>query len=427
MNTLSGVSAQPLSEFKSTAINGRVTSYGLLADRVRMSLGAPLINVEIHDNQIFDNVAIACEMFSKFAGYTEELLVFDVSLYEVGKGLRLDKLMSITPYLTSRYANVNWRVERKETGTTQFTSMTGHSGLSATLDYFLIDDEISDPVEYSIKFTDENYDTQISKVYLTSKYESGSALATFLELGLIHTSNQEIGTVGVSTSGNSVTLSFTPSADGMIVIGKHPFAENLSPIEVTQRATYIDGFDQELNSYRKVMDVYSFEEGSSGGVNTLFTIEQSLAQQTYFSYSMGNYGFDLVSWYVLKQWLDMRAKLLNVNYQFTFNARSQYLRLIPEPDRNRSMFGLVGCYVELPIRDLVKEPWVYQYALALTKLSVANVRAKYSGTNLFGTGTINYDYLFTQGLEDKKELEKELYTGASAGLGDAEPPQFFVG
>ena len=233
--------------------------------------------------------------------------------------------------------------------------------------------------------------------------------------------------MGVATSGNAVTLYFTPSADGVIVVGKHPFSENLNPIEVTQRASYIDGFDADLDSYIKVVDVYSFEEGSSSGINTLFTIEQALAQQTYFSYSMGNYGFDLVSWYVLKQWLDMRSKLLNTNYQFKFNPNSQYLRLIPEPDKSRSLFGLVGCWVELPIFQLVKEPWIYQYTLALTKMSVAHVRGKYGNTGLFGGGALNSTDLMNQGIAEKKELEDQLYTGAAAGFGDSAPPAFFVG
>ena len=120
-----------------------------------MTLGAPLINIEIHDNQLYDNIAIACEWFTKFAGFTEEFLVFDASLYEKGKGVRMDKLFSITPYLTSRYDNVQWRMNR--TGTTQFTSVTGSAGLSAVLDTFSISDELSDPIEYSVKFTDENF------------------------------------------------------------------------------------------------------------------------------------------------------------------------------------------------------------------------------------------------------------------------------
>ena len=64
--------------------------------------------------------------------------------------------------------------------------------------------------------------------------------------------------------------------------------------------------------YRKVVDVTDFEEGSTTGINTLFTLEQTLAQQTYFSYAMGNYGFDLVSWYTLKEWIDTREKMLAI-------------------------------------------------------------------------------------------------------------------
>ena len=426
MNTFATtLTSIPVAEFKSTILNGRVTSYSLMADRIRMSLGAPMVNIEIHDNQIFDNIGIACEMFTKYAGFTEEFLVFDVSKYEKGKGIRMDALFSITPHLTSRYDNVQWRYNR--TGTTQFTTVTGNSGLSAVLDTFSISDELSDPIEYSVKMTDENFDTQISKVYLTTKYESGSALATFIEVGLIHTSNDELGTTYVKAEGNTVTLYFIPTADGKITVGKHPFSENLSPVDVTQRATFIDGFDSDLDSYRKVIDVYSFEEGSSSGINTLFTIEQALAQQTYFSYSMGNYGFDLISWYVLKNWLETRAKLLNTNYQFKFNPASQYMQLIPEPDKSRTLFGMVGCYVEKPVRELVKEPWVYQYAMALTKIAVAHVRGKYGGTSLLGGGTLNADTLMNQGIEEKANLEKLLMEGASSGFGDAPPPQFFVG
>ena len=153
MNTLSNLSAVPLSEFKSTYINGRNTSYEMMADRIRATLGAPLINVEIHNNQLFDNIAIASEMFTKFAGYTTEYLVFDASLYETGRGVRLDKLMSITPYLTARYDNPSYRLDRKESSQTTFTTITGSSGLSATLDNFIINDEITDPLEYSIKYS----------------------------------------------------------------------------------------------------------------------------------------------------------------------------------------------------------------------------------------------------------------------------------
>jgi hypothetical protein len=182
--------------------------------------------------------------------------------------------------------------------------------------------------------------------------------------------------------------------------------------------------------YRKVIDIFNFEEGTSDGVNTLFTIEQTLAQQTYFSYAMGNYGFDLISWYTLKNWLEVREKLLAIRRSFTFDPRTQTLVFYPPPHTPGSsgrFWGTVACYVERPLRDVIKEPWVFQYALALSKIAVGSVRGKYQNTTLFGGGSINFNDLLSQGLEEKKKLEDQLFTGASPGMGDAMPPMFFVG
>ena len=187
-------------------------------------------------------------------------------------------------------------------------------------------------------------------------------------------------------------------------------------------------YDYLTDSYRKVVDVFAFEEGSTSGINTLFTIEQTLAQQTYFSYALGKYGFDLISWYTLKNWLDTRRKLLSQDYYWRFNDRTQRLYLTPEPKlgTKADFYGVVGAYVEKPVHDLVKEPWVYQYALALTKINIARIRGKYSGTNLFGGGAPNYSELLQEGREDQKELETKLYEGVP-GLGDGQPPVFFIG
>ena len=268
------VSAASESYFYSTNLNHRITSFAKLAERIAMTLGYPQVNVEAHQNQVLDNISIAIEMFSKYAGYTEEFLVFKSELYEKGRGLPIGKLFSNTP-------------EMRET----YTMSPSGVGSDAT---------------------------------------SGS------------------------------------------VSGGH---------------------DHDLDSHRRVVDVFTFEEGSSSGINTLFTIEQTLAQQTYFSYALGKYGFDLVSWYTLKNWLDTRSKLLSQQHYFKFDDRMQRLFLIPEPvGKTRSNFyGIVGAYVEKPIRDLVKEIWVYQYALALTKITIARVRGKYGQTALFGGGTLNYN------------------------------------
>ena len=318
-------------DFYSTNLNHRIKNVTDLTKRIAYSLGWPQVNVEVHAAQLYDNIAIACEMFTKYAGYTEEYLIFDSRLYENGKGIRMDKLMTHTPEL------------------------------SAMVEY--LEDE-TEGLSIGNMFTD---DKSIMQINTQDKADRG--------------------------------VVDIPAA-----------------------------YDSLMLNYRKVIDVFSFEEGSSTGVNTLFTIEQTLAQQTYFSYAMGKYGFDLVSWYTLKEWLDTRKKMLGQMWHVRFDDRTQRMYIIPNPaGRNRAKFyGLVGCYVEKPLVSVLKELWVQKYATALTKITLGRIRGKYAGTGLFGGGTVNYQDILTEGLQERAELEEQLYTGA-AGVGDASPPRFFVG
>lgn len=346
----------PISAFQSTNLNNKISSFSRLGERISRALGAPLINVEIHQDQLFENISIACEMFSKYAGYTEEYLVFDSELYEQGKGLKLDALFSISP----QFNRVN------STSTTVYVA-------TSTLPAF---------------------------VFATSPLSAEYTTGIF---------NNQILTVNAYLS---------------VINFNGQLAQFFNPIGQTQQ--YVNSFDYDAMDYRKVIDVIEFEEGSTTGINTLFTIEQTLAQQTYFSYAMGNYGFDLISWYVLKNWLEMREKLLATRRSILFDERSQYMTMYPAPKKETRFYGIVACYVEKPLRDIIKEQWVYQYALALSKIAVGNVRSKYTGTQLFGGGQINGTDILSQGLEEKNVLEQKLYEGAP-GLGDAEPPRFYLG
>ena len=334
----------PVSSFYSTNLNNKICSYDRLAQRISRSLGAPLINIEVHQDQLYENIGIASEMFTKFAGYTREYIVFNSALYERGKGIRLDVLFT---------------ANRTE-------------GL-------LDNDTLLNP-NFNFIYPDA-CGTSFAPLYGIGKMIIGD------------TSNPYIFEVG----------------------------ENLKPEQL-----YLNqSFDYLLDDYRKVIDIRGFEVGSSDGVNTLFTIEQTLAQQTYFSYSMGNYGFDLVSWYVLKNWLDTREKMLALRKSVVFNQRTQYMQMYPEPG-SENFWGILECYVEQPIQWVIKEMWLYQYALALTKINVGRVWGKYSNVQLFGGGVLNYDML-QEGREEKEKLEQELYTGASPGFSDAEPPLFLIG
>jgi hypothetical protein len=276
-----------------TTLNPQITSYDTLSVRIQHQLGAPLINLEISDEQIYDNITDAIEYFTKWAGYTEEYLVFDSRLYKHGVGIKIDDLVSKT---------------------SEMRDGTGVPGISAIQDY-------------------------------------------------------------------------------------------------------------DLASYRKVVDCFSFNKGEDTGINTLFTLEQAMANQIYSSYMMGStFGFDLVTWEALKGFIDTRDKVLAMIPQFRFDPRTQMLRIIPEPLETHTYLGVVGCYLERPIKDLIRERWVQKYALAQTKISIARVREKYTGTNLFGGGSVNAG-LLAEGLKEKETLEQELMNN----LQDSVPAMFFVG
>jgi hypothetical protein len=282
----------------STTFNSKVKTYDYLAQRVRRTLGEPLIQIEVSSEQIYEFIDIAIEYFTKFAGETEEYLIFKSDLYIKNVGLPIGRLINISPDMASSPDAFN----------------TALTGLSA-------------------------------------------------------------------------------------------------------------GYDYDLDDYRRVIDVFSFNEGNNSGINTLFTIENTIAQQAYFGHLLGNMGFDLVTFHVLKDYLETRQKVLGLMPYLRFNPDTQILKIIPEPSSNNTYFGLVGCKMQKPLKHLVSQLWVYRYTLALTKIAVGHVRGKFQGTNLFGGQTVNGTDLLRQGEKEKDELEKEITTD----LIDRSPTSFFVG
>lgn len=373
----------PVSAFQSTNLNNKLETFGDVAERIKRSLGYPLITLEIHQDQLFQNIQIAVEYFSKFAGYTKEFLIFDSVLYEKNKGIRLDYLFTLAK-----------------------AGLTDKQKVSNKPVWPGADFTIETPQSVFISTSSLN----------SSLFSASSSLSSVFSSGL-----PELEIVD-KTLYNSITSYNT----GLSSVFKESVKHGVSLLaEDTTASEYSNVFDYDAMDYRKVISVVDFEEGSNQGVNTLFTLEQTLAQQTYFSYALGNYGFDLVSWYTLKEWLDTREKLLAIRRDLKFDERTQYLQMYPQPGSSR-FYGVVSCYLERPIRDLVKEQWVYEYAVALSKIVIGRVRSKFTGVSLLGGGSLNYD-LLQEGLTEKKELEQMLLTGASAGFGDADAPMFFIG
>jgi hypothetical protein len=373
----------PVSAFQSTNLNNRIETFGDLSDRIKRSLGYPLITLEIHQDQLFQNIQIACEYFSKFAGFTTEYLIFSSQLYEKNKGIRLDHLFTLSK-----------------------AGLTDQQKISDSPVWTGADFTVETPATVYIATSALHTSTFAGSSSLSSVFVTGLTEFEIVDLPLY---------TQIITYNGSLSSIFRESISNKV---------SLQSQEV-QATKYSNVFDYDIMDYRKVSEVVDFEEGSNQGINSLFTLEQTLAQQTYFSYSMGNYGFDLVSWYSMKEWMETREKVLATRRDLKFDPRTQYLQMYPQPGSSK-FYGVISCYLERSLRDLVKEQWVYEYALALTMIIIGRVRSRFTGVALLGGGTLNYD-LLAEGTAKKKELEDMLLTGASAGFGDALPPMFAIG
>ena len=374
----------PLSAFLSTNLNNKIETYGRLGDRVKRGLGYPLVSLEIHPDQLNENIQIAVEYFTKYAGYTKEFLIFDSNLYERGKGIRLDLLYTL--------ANSNLDTAAKK--------VKGENPIGPGPEYYADTPETIFVATSSIA---------------SSFFTTSSALSSQLKEGIesFEIVDKDLYST-ITTFNSSLSDSFKENTRKTLTLeGQNDDA-----------TTYQVMYDYDVMDYRRVVEVTDFEEGSSNGVNTLFTLEQTLAQQTYFSYAMGNFGFDLVSWYTMKEFIDTREKMLALRKDIKFDPRTQYMQLYPQP-KNR-YYGVVSCVVERPIRDVIKEQWVYEYVTALSMITIGMVRGKFSGVSLIGGGSLNYE-LLNEGYQRKKDLEEKLLTGASPGFGDADPVDFIVG
>mgnify|MGYP003634332410 FL=1 len=375
----------PLSAFLSTNLNNKIETFDRLGDRIKRSLGYPLVSLEIHTDQLRENIQIAVEYFTKYAGYTREYMIFDSNLYEDNKGIRLDLLYTL--------ANTDLDTNAKKiAGTnprgpsTEFYGETPESIFTATSS--LLSSAFAASTTLSSTFIDgiDQFELFDKTLYSTITSFNSSLSAAFKQ-----------------SKRKTLTLEGTS----------------------TDATTFQNVYDYDIMDYRKVMSVTDFEQGSSSGINTLFTLEQTLAQQTYFSYALGNYGFDLVSWYSLKEWMDTREKMLAIRKDLHFDERTQYLKMYPQPKQER-FYGVISCYLERPIRDIIKEQWVYEYALALSMITIGRVRGKFGSVNLLGGGSLNADML-SEGSTKKAELEQKLLEGASPGMGDNDPSLFFIG
>lgn len=413
-------SVKPVQAFMSTNLNSKIKCYKDVADRILNMLGYPAVSVsDLHRDQIYESISIAVETYMQYAGYTDELLVFDSLIYEENKGLRIDQLYTIASIeATHDKGGIQRAIDRgpdqilKENRDVYVTRVR-----IPQIDYYLSEQEFN-ILEKNCKSADKDLLCHLKDI--SKRYPKGIEELSIIT-GMLH--DYLILRRGYKEE------HFKKSQDKVVTEGGEELNIYWNDTKLGRKRDelyYSPMYDYDVMDYRKVINVYDFYEGSSSSMSSLFAFETALAATTYYNYQFSMRGFDLTSWTAMNLWRRDRDKLLATKHTWNFNPNTQYFTLNPQPRKDRErFFGVLYCYVEEPLRNVIKSQWVWRYALALCKKILGGTRSKWGSVQLLGGGTLEGSALLQQGENEEKELLQMLIE--KRGFGESAPPLFFIG
>lgn len=218
--------------------------------------------------------------------------------------------------------------------------------------------------------------------------------------------------------------------------------EEITSTRVVETSSF---YDESLNVRRKVHGVFSAEPGNEmgyggfGGNNILFNFDYSL-MSSIMGYNMTGQrsslwknGYDLTTFHLARSFIETTRKMLRY-HTYTFDADTQLLKITPEPRQSRydnvyvdnsdcMACYMVGVYVEKPVEQILKQPWIREWVIASCAETLGLIRSQYGTVTLYGGATVTGESLVTMGQTQKEklldQLRKENYYSA--------PPLIFVG
>ena len=433
---------KPVEFYMSTNLNNKIKSYEDLTERILNMLGYPAVSIsDIHANQIHQAISMAVERFTRYAGFTKEYLIFDSRLYEPNKGVPIDKLFTVASIWDGKDSPSIGRALSR--GPEQSLSLG--EDVYVTKVYIKKCDYFISAEDYNtlMKSGREEDKEIISYLYeMSRKYPDGieelSIISQFFYEFLL--TNRGYSKDQFKKSKDKV---FTQNGEKLDI-----YKETIKPLDIysedgeklllqmengidlgNQRnevKNYNQMFDYDLMDYRKVVSVVSYEETNNTAMSALFSFDTALAQQFFYANQFHTHSFGLTTWYCLHEWRNMYEKLLQTKKDFSFNNRTQYFMLNPQPKPWQFFYGFLECWVEKPLKDVIVEPWVFDYALAVVKEMLGRVRSKWGdGTSLLGGGSLTGNALAQEGVSKQKELMDELMQKQAYGA--ASQTRFFVG
>ena len=411
---------KPLEAFMSTDLNNKNKTYDDIAERILHFFGYPAVSVsDLHRDQIYDAISMAVERFYKHAGVVKEYLILDSRLYEQNHGIPIDKLCTISgilsrpdDYATKRSAERGPEQSVKIPDDVYITKgyiPASHYYISES-DYKLLARNVNEQTLEEVK---------LLKV-MAEKYPNGIE-----ELSIISKDFKDY----LCNKFNYHEDFFKKSKDKVFTVGgeEATFTDiEGNKVQKDTNRSYNKMFDYDIMDYRRVNSVTNYSESGVSSITSLYNFDTSLAQQFFYTNQFNHRSFGLTTWYALHEWRNLYEKMLAVKRGWSFNKDTQYLTLTPQPKMGERFFGIVECWVERPLKDVLKEPWVFDYALAVCKEMIGRVRSKWGDSvSMLGGGSLTGNALAQEGVAKQKELLEELIKNQAYGA--MHKPRFFIG
>ena len=425
---------KPLEAYMSTDLNNKNRTYDDISERILHFFGYPAVSVsDLHRNQIYDAISMAVERFYKHAGVVKEYLILDSRLYEQNHGIPIDKLCTISgilsrpdDYATKRSA---------ERGPEQTVKIP--DDVYVTKDYIYKKDYYLSRSDYDTlhKQVPENLKGEIEMLWVMSqKYPDGIEPLSIISKEFFQylISKRQYPTEMFKQTETDRTPfeqdRFQKSKDKVVTIGgeRQEIYTDTEEGRVRKHINQNKMFDYDIMDYRKVASVTNYSESGVSSITSLYNFDTSLAQQFFYTNQFNHRSFGLTTWYALHEWRNTYEKMLATKRGWSFNKDTQYLTLTPQPRMGERFFGIVECWVEKPLKDVLKEPWVFDYALAIVKEMLGRVRSKWSDSvQMLGGGSLTGNALAQEGVQKQKELLDELIKNQAYGA--MHKPRFFIG
>ena len=410
---------KPLEAYMSTDLNNKNRTYDDISERILHFFGYPAVSVsDLHRNQIYDAISMAVERFYKHAGVVKEYLILDSRLYEQNHGIPIDKLCTISGIISRPDDYATKRSAQR--GPEQSVKVPDE--VYITKDYIYKKDYYLSKSDYELlhKSVEEKDKAEIDMLYaMSQKYPDGIEPLSIISEKLYKY---------LVTKRKYNTEMFKKSKDTVFTLGgeKQELHTETDLGREREPLQYNKMFDYDIIDYRKVVSVVNYSESGVSSITSLYNFDTSLAQQFFYTNQFNHRSFGLTTWYALHEWRNTYEKLLATKRGWSFNKDTQYLTLTPQPRMGERFFGIVECWVEKPLKDVLKEPWVFDYALAVCKEMLGRVRSKWGDSvQMLGGGSLTGNALAQEGVNKQKELLDELIKNQAYGA--MSKPRFFIG